>query len=144
LPLYGNLLQEEGWKLTKRFLLLFTIVLFAAGCGQLDNKTEEDAVQSFVDALIKDDNDKVDALTSFDNERKKEILSLDKDYHLHDADLDSCETDKLSDLLIYVLCKVSDDMPLFMNVELTEKEDRYVINDMTYRSAEIVFLEVEP
>jgi len=130
--------------LTKRFLLFFTIVLFVAGCGQLDNKTEEDAVQSFVDALIKGDNDKVDALTSFDDERQKEILSLAKDYHLHDADPESCEQDKSSDLNYHVLCTTTDDKPLFMNLELTEKEDRYVMNDITYGPAEIVFREDDP
>lgn len=131
-------------KLPKKFLLFFTIVLFAAGCSQLENKTEEDAVQSFVNALIEGNNDQVDALTSLDDDRQKEILSLAENYHLHDADPTSCEQEKSSDLDYQVLCTTTEDESLWLNLELTEKEDRYVIKDITYGAAEIVFREDNP
>jgi len=135
----------EGRYTTMKRILFYCSILFViilAGCS-LDNKTEKDAINTLVDAVVEDDADTLDELTDLKKDDQKALDRINTKYEFTDKDKKACTPQKSKKHTYTVLCNndKDDNDPILMNVHFKEDDKRYIVDKFDTTSAKMTFRE---
>lgn len=124
----------------KKGFAFILMIMVLAGCGlfqseDLDNETEADVMNAFLEATYAGDSEMASKLALLDEDKVDDIIETAKEEGLKDADVDACQFEEADNLQYDAVCETTDEMDVFMTFTLKEDDDAFFVKNASLQPA---------